>query len=143
MKKLLAIIIIFILFGTVSASAISVLGEKKSVTNGSGNYSGEIGDFKSKEWFKIGELSGTYEQKNKFYRFDGSWEIIKGQYAGSTGTMQGIFGKHILYGKIIISESGKKAPIIGFIGFNETVKTFKGRFMSVVGPALYFKGTYT
>lgn len=142
MKKLLAIISILMLLATISVSAIPVLIEKKPVTTGSGTYSGEIGDIKSKEWIKVGELSGTYEQKNKFYKFEGNWKITEGDYAGSTGTMQGFFGKHILLGKITITESGKKAPIIGFIGFNETALTFKGRFMSIVGPALYFKGTY-
>ena len=142
MKKLIAIISILLMVGAISASANTVLIKNKPVTLDSGSFTGEIGYPQAQEWVKVGELSGTYEQKTKFYRFVGDWEITEGDYAGSTGTMIGGFGKHILIGKITITESGKKAPIIGFIGFNETASTFFGRFMSVVGPALYFKGTY-
>jgi len=142
MKKLFAILAIFILIGTISATSAPAIILKTPVTGETSTFTGEIGYPKSGEWNKVGELSGTYEQKNKYYKFEGNWEITEGQYAGSTGTMQGVFGKHILYGKIIISESGKKAPIIGFIGFNESALKFGGRFMSVIGPALYFKGTY-
>ena len=142
MKKLLAVIAIFILLGTISVSATTVLIQKKHVTTESGSFTGEIGNIESKEWKKVGELSGTYGKKNKFYKFEGNWEITEGKLAGSTGTMLGGFGKNILIGKITITESGKKAPIIGFIGFNETIQIFKGRFMSIVGPALYFKVTY-
>ena len=142
MKKLLAVIAIFILLGTISVTATPILIENKSFTTGDRTYTGEIGYIESKEWKKVGELSGTYEKKNKFYKFEGNWEITEGKLAGSTGTMLGGFGKDILIGKITITESGKKAPIIGFINFNETTQIFKGRFMSVVGPALYFKGNY-
>lgn len=141
MKKLFAIIAIFMLLGTISVSAVPVLIEKKPVAMGSGSFVGEIGNMKSGEWKKWGDLSGTYEQKNLFYKFVGRWEITNGNLT-SNGTMRGIFGKHILIGKITIAESGKNAPIIGFIGFNETKLIFKGRFMSIVGPALNFKGTY-
>ena len=141
MKKLLAIFVIFVFLGTVSVSAVSTISTEKKITK-TGTFKGEIGYSESSEWKKVGELSGTYAQKNKYHAFTGDWEITVGQYAGTTGTMKGIFAKNILYGKITISESGKQAPIIGFIGFKKDTAQFGGRFMSVVGPALYFKGTY-
>jgi len=51
-------------------------------------------------------------------------------------------GKYALTLSASDPETGKKAPIIGFIFFKEETKEFGGRFMSLVGPALYFKGTY-
>ena len=57
--------------------------------------------------------------------------------------MQGGFGRNILLGRITLGDSGRQAPIIGFIGFRPGSGEFGGRFMSIVGPALYFKGTFT
>jgi hypothetical protein len=142
MKKILVLLALFILLGTISATAVTI--EERQTTPKpaqTGTFTGEVGYQKDGEWNKVGDLSGTYEQKNRFYKFNGNWEITVGEKTGS-GTMVGIFGKHILYGRITISESGKKAPIIGFIGVNQTSQQFIGRAMSIVGPALYFKGTY-
>jgi hypothetical protein len=142
MKKLLTILAIFVILGTIYATSVPASVLKTPINSGTGTFSGEIGYIKSKEWYTIGILSGTFEQKNKFHRFDGTWEITEGNYTGTTGTIVGFFGKNILLGKITLDESGKKAPIIGFIVINETSLKFGGRFMSIVGPALYFKGTY-
>ena len=143
MRKILVVLALFILLGTISATAVTIEDTQTTPKPAqTGTFTGEIGYKKDGEWNKVGDLSGTYEQKNKFYRFEGTWEITVGEKTGS-GTMTGIFGKHILYGKITITESGKKAPIIGFIGFNTETQEFTGRAMSIVGPALYFKGTYT
>jgi hypothetical protein len=65
-----------------------------------------------------------------------------GQHSGKKGTMQGAFGRNILLGRITFSESERQAPIIGFVGFRPDEGEFFGRFMSVIGPALYFKGIY-
>jgi hypothetical protein len=142
MKKLLSILAIFILLGTIFAIAVPAFVLKTPIKSSIGTFSGEIGYIKSKEWYTVGLLSGTFQQKNKFYRFNGTWEIIEGNYSGTTGTVFGFFGKNLLLGKITLDESGKKAPIIGFIGFNQSALKFGGRFISVIGPALYFKGTY-
>ena len=142
MKKLLAIFAIFMFIGTISVSANTVLIKNKPVTLDKGSFTGEIGYPENKEWVKIGELSGTYTQKNKIYKFEGAWEITEGKLAGLSGSIVGFFGKNILIGKITITESGKKAPIVGFIGFDKTNQTFKSRFMSIDGPIFYSKGTY-
>jgi len=142
MKKLLPFFVIFILLATISASATSniIIEEKQSTA---GTFIGEIGYSRSREWNKVGEISGTYNQRNRFLGFNGGWEITTGDYTGTTGTMQGGFGRNILLGRITISDSGRQAPIIGFIRFNKDTGEFAGRFMSIVGPALYFKGTFT
>lgn len=146
MKKLLAILAVLVLFATMSVTALPTTIEERQTTPTpaqTGSFNGEIGYPASGEWTKVGEISGTYEQKNKFYKFEGNWEITEGDYAGTTGIMKGFFGKNILLGRITINnEKQQKLPIIGFIGFNESSQQFVGRFMSVVGPALYFKGTY-
>jgi hypothetical protein len=141
MKKSLSIFVIFILLATISISATSNISvEEKPST--AGIFTGEIGYLRSREWNKVGEISGTYGQRNRFYNFNGNWEITMGQYAGTKGTMKGAFGRNILLGRITFSESGRQAPIIGFIGFRPDTGEFGGRFMSVIGPALYFRGTY-
>ena len=142
MKKLLSIFVIFLFIATISASATSkIIIEEKSIT--AGTFTGEIGYSRAREWNKVGEISGTYSQRNRFQSFNGDWEITTGDYSGTTGTMQGGFGRNILIGRIILGDSGRQAPIIGFIRFNQDTGEFGGRFMSIVGPALYFKGTFT
>lgn len=145
MKKLLAIFAIFVLLGTMSATALPITiekTEKAPLAGETGTFEGEIGYRKEGEWHKVGEISGTYELKNRFGIIDGEWEITEGEHAGETGTIKAIFGKFVLVGRLTIDETGKKAPILGFIGFKEETQEFGGRFMSIIGPALYFKGTY-
>jgi len=142
MKKLLSIFLIFLLTATITVSATtnSIIEEKQSTA---GTFIGEIGFLRAREWNKVGDISGTYSQRNRFLGFNGGWEITTGDYTGTTGTMQGGFGRNILLGRITISDSGRQAPIIGFIRFNQDTGEFAGRFMSIVGPALYIKGTFT
>lgn len=137
MKRLLSIFVIFLLLATISVSATSNISIEIKPTTGM--FTGEIGYLRSREWNKAGEISGTYEQRNRFYTFNGDWEITTGQYTGTKGTMQGAFGRNILLGRITFSESGRQAPIIGF---RQDSGEFGGRFMSIIGPALYFKGNY-
>jgi len=142
MKKLLAIFTILIFFGTISASAINTTEqvlktlEKDDVT---GTFEGEIGFPQQGEWNAVGELSGTYQQRARVSVIDGEWSIPE---RDATGTVKAIFGRHILIGRITIDGAERKAPILGFIFFREETQEFGGRFMSIIGPALYFKGTY-
>jgi len=142
MKKLFAILSIFIFLGAMSATAMPVSVHKLVQTTAAGEtgtFEGEIGYTKDKEWVAVGEMSGTYELRTRAGIMDGQWVITD---KDTSGTMKVIFTKHILIGRITIEETGKKAPIIGFIGFKEETNQFGGRFMSIVGPALYFQGTY-
>ena len=146
MKKILAIFAILILLGTISATAIPIKIEKPkktTITSETGNFEGEIGFFRDREWNKVGVLSGIFNQRNRFYRIEGDWEITEGRQADARGIINGFFVRNIVIGRITIDESGRKAPIIGFIRINEEEMTFSGRFMSLIGPALYFKGTFS
>jgi hypothetical protein len=144
MKKIL-ILAICVLFASVSiATSMPLSPVAKTQTPKflaqSGTFDGSIGFRAQGNWTSVGTLTGTYEQRARGYRFDGTWTIQK-QNQTITGTMRGIFGKHILIGRITADASGKSLPIVGFITFKEG--NFGGRFMAPVGPALYFKGTYT
>ena len=144
MKKLLSIFVIFLFMATITVSATSNIQVEEKPSTTAGTFTGEIGYFRSsREWNKAGDISGTYSQRNRYYSFNGNWEITTGDYTGTTGTIQGGFGRNILLGRITLGDSGRQAPIIGFIRFNQDTGEFAGRFMSIVGPALYFKGTFT
>jgi hypothetical protein len=142
MKKLLAIVIILIFFGTISASAISLseqVFKPRPKENKTGTFEGEIGYPREGEWNAVGELSGTFQQRNRVSVIDGQWILTERE---ASGTVKAIFRSRILIGRITIDGAERRAPIIGFIFFREETQEFGGRFMSIIGPALYFKGTY-
>ena len=145
MKKIL-IMAICVLFASVSIATAMPLSfvaktQTPTILVQTGTFDGTIGyQAQGGGWTAVGTLTGTYEQSARGYRFDGTWTIQK-QDQTLTGTMKGVFGKHILVGRITADANGKSLPIVGFIGFKED--NFGGRFMAPVGPALYFRGTYT
>jgi hypothetical protein len=144
MKKIISLMLILSLFGMISASAQIIPIEKTLHTQDQGNtgdFLGEIGFIRNQQWNKVGELSGTYNQ-NRIVRINGNWIITEGEYAGTSGTMRGIIFRNFIFFRASV-DSGRTLPFIGFIRINEDESTFGGRFMSFVGPALYFKGTYT
>ena len=145
MKKILILLAFFILLGTISATAIPVSVEKTittPVTSETGTYQGEIGYQRSGEWNKVGEISGTYNTRDRFIKFNGQWEITEGQYSGTTGVMRGFIVKQYIFFKASKDGSDRSLPFVGFFRYNKETKEFGGRFMSRIGPALYFKGTY-
>lgn len=141
MRKL-SIITICFLFASVSFA--TVLSAERTQTPKilaqNGTFDGTIGYRAQGNWTAVGTLTGTYEQRVRGYRFDGTW-TIQGQEQTWSGTMRGVFGRRILLGRVTIEGYDRALPIIGFIVFKEG--NFGGRFMAPVGPALYFKGTYT
>ena len=148
MKKLSILIICFLLASTSIVTAaptysISNLNmQTKTVFSSNGTFMGSIGVTRQGNWTEVGSLNGNYQIGNRFGRFNGEWSIqLPNQNA--TGTMRGIFLRYFLLGRINVDGTGRTLPIIGFIGFNDTALTFRGRFMSLAGPALYFRGTYT
>jgi hypothetical protein len=146
MKKIFVIFTVLTLIGTISASALPItidILEKTSVTSETGNFQGEIGYPREGEWNKVGEISGTYQTKNRNIRFRGQWEITAGELEGKTGTLAGFSRGKFLVGRITIDDTGRTAPIVGFLRINKDTNVFGGRFMSRVGPALYFKGTFS
>jgi hypothetical protein len=143
MKKL-SIIVICVLFASISiATAMPFSIEKiqtPKILAQNGTFDGTIGYRAYGNWIDVGTINGTYEQKVRSYRFNGAWTIQR-QNQTFTGTMRGIFRRHILIGRVTVEGYNRALPIIGFIGFREG--NFIGRFMAPIGPALYFKGTYT
>jgi len=86
----------------------------------------------------VGTMNGTYLMRNRGGRFTGDWTT-----ENRTGTLRGVFGRHILIGRIstLVNGTEKSLPIVGFLKAQDG--QFIGRFMSYIGPALYFWGTYT
>jgi hypothetical protein len=146
LKNIKILVLCVVLVGTsiASASPISSIEnlqmDSSSVLDPNGTFDGFIGFRQQGNWTTVGTINGTYELRNRFGRFNGAWSI-QHQNQSASGTMRGGFGKQILIGRITIEGRNRTMPIIGFIGFRNEI--FFGRYMSLVGPALYFKGTYT
>jgi len=104
-----------------------------------GTYDGTIGYRRGGNWTAVGTINGTYELRNRGGRFTGDWTIHL-QNTTANGTMRGIFHKPFFIGRVAV-EGGRHTPIVGFLVSRNN--TFGGRFMAPVGPALYFKGTFT
>lgn len=88
----------------------------------------------------VGTFSGTYELRARGGRFTGDWNLSF-QNKSATGTMKGIFTRHFIFGRLTITETNKRAPIVGFLRINN--ETIVGRVMAPVGPALYYWGSIT
>ncbi len=141
MRKLLAISAILIFLMSISIITAKPILKDAKVIDPDGSFSGYIGIPKQQDPIIMGNISGVYKLRNRVGGFNASWDIDFKNYSG-TGTIRGIFGRHILLGKLSAEGFNRTLPIIGFIGFNTENQTFKGRAMSIIGPALYFWGTY-
>ena len=142
MKKIISILIVLVFLGSISVSAqTTIKTAEKSIEKGAaGTFEGEIGYIQNQQWNKVGEITGSFNQ-NRVIRVNGNWMITVGQYNGTTGTLNGFVFRYFIILRASI-DSGRTLPIIGFIKINQSDSTFVGRFMSIVGPALYFKGSY-
>jgi len=142
MKKLFAVITIFVLFASMSMVAALQAGTiNKRVLDPDGSFTGYIGFPRPQDPIILGNISGLYKLRNRGGGFNASWDIDFQNHSG-TGTVRGIFGRHILLGRLSADGFNKTLPIIGFIRFNTENQTFIGRAMSFIGPALYFWGIY-
>jgi hypothetical protein len=85
----------------------------------------------------IGTITGGYTLRNRGGQFNGEWNTVN-----NTGTFRGRFGRHMFLARISMMVNGteRSLPMIGIIGARDGVLI--GRGMSLIGPALYFKGTY-
>lgn len=142
MKKI-AIIAICLLFLGVSIGAAAPKLTQQVIQpaplSPTGIFEGNIGyKRQNQNATVVGTMNGTYEMRNRGGRFTGDWAT-----ENRTGTLRGAFGRHFLVGRIstMVNGTQRSLPIIGFLYTNST--HFIGRFMSVVGPALYFWGTHT
>jgi hypothetical protein len=144
MKKIIFVLGVCVLFAAIPMASGLSLPKIQNVIN-------NLKTIDSPEW--DGEfLGGIPVSEDEMAVYFGGYFILKergGFFAGiiknkdgtKQGTIQGIFNKHILIGKI--SNDQGSLPIIGFIKFNDEEMTFVGRAMSVKGPAPYFVGTYS
>jgi hypothetical protein len=140
MKKI-AIVCLCLLVGVSITAAAPTFTQQTTQTptlDPTGTFDGNIGyKRQGQDATIVGTISGTYEMREKGGIFTGDWAT-----ENRTGTFKGVFGRHILIGKIITLVDGteKSLPIIGFYG--DKNGQFIGRFMAPVGPALYFWGNY-
>lgn len=104
-----------------------------------GSFEGSIGP-RPRGNQTIGNISGTYELRNRGGRFNGECAITI-QNTSKSGTMRGVFIRIFLFGKVTIDEENRTVPIVGFI--RHINGSFVGRFMAPTGPTLYFWGTYS
>jgi hypothetical protein len=139
MKKLLLLAICLMLVSIPLATAATTPRQILPFAP-TGSYEGSVG-FRGAggNWTPVGAINGSYELRNKGGRFQGDWNI-QIQNTTANGTMRGLFRPPFMFGRISISD-GRRAPIVGFLMARNN--TFAGRFMAPVGPALYFKGTFT
>jgi hypothetical protein len=141
MMKKIAIISLCLLLGVSIAAAAP--GMTKQITqtttlDTTGTFSGNITYQRpGPNATIVGTMAGNYTLKNRGGLFNGEWNTVN-----NTGTFRGRFGKHVFLGRISMMVNGteKSLPIIGFIGAKDG--GFIGRGMSLIGPALYFKGNY-
>lgn len=138
MKRLFGVVMICILLTTITtAVALPIATTEITAT---GTYMGNIG-YRSPDGFtSIGTIDGDYLLRNRGGRFMGNWSVSN-ETQTWTGGLFGVFGRHLLVGRITLDGRNGRLPIVGFIGTNTT--HFFGRFMAPVGPALYFLGTYS
>lgn len=88
-----------------------------------------------------GIFYGYFKNRNRGGFFAGLWSNSD---KTKQGEIRGIFGNHIIIGKISNDEGS--LPFIGFIKFNnndDNEYDFLGRAMSIIGPAPYFVGTFS
>lgn len=142
MKKI-AIIAICLLFLGVSIGAAAPKLTQQVIQpvplSPTGAFEGNVGYKRQNQNATIvGTINGTYEMRNRGGRFTGDWAT-----ENKTGTLRGAFGRHLLIGRLstMVNGTQRSLPIIGFLGTRND--SFFGRFMSFVGPALYFWGTFT
>jgi len=139
MKKIIIMSLCLLLLGVSTAAAAPGIRQLQTTTlDPTGIFSGDITYQRpGPNATIVGTISGNYTLRNRGGQFNGEWNTDN-----NTGTFRGRFGRHIFLGRISMMVNGteKSLPIIGFIGAKDGV--FIGRGMSLIGPALYFKGTY-
>jgi len=141
MKKIMTISLCLIFLGVSIAVASPGLTQQTTIVPLylNGTFEGNIGPRPpNQNGSIIGTMNGTYQMRNRGGRFLGEW-----QTENRTGSMRGVFGRHLLFGRVSTMVNGtlRTLPIVGFLRANNN--SFVGRFMAPRGPALYFWGTYT
>jgi len=139
MKKIAIISLCLLLGVSIAAAAPGMRQQQTTTLDTTGIFSGNLTYQRpGPNATIVGTISGNYTLRNRGGLFNGEWNTVN-----NTGTFRGRFGRHVIIGRIstMVNGTQKSLPIIGFIGAKDGV--FVGRAMSLVGPALYFKGNYT
>ena len=142
MKKIAIIGVCLLFFGATFAAATTRPLQQitqPTTLEPTGSFEGMFGYKQmNQNWTVVGTMEGNYTARNRGTQFIGEWTA-----RNYTGTMQGGFSSFLLLGRIsaMINGTQRTLPIVGFIFTNST--HFVGRFMSFIGPALYFYGTHT
>jgi len=141
MKKIMTISLCLLFLGvSIAVAAPGLTQQTTQITtlDPTGTFDGVVSPQRGPNATIVGTISGNYTLRNRGGRFTGDWAT-----ENRTGTFRGGFGRHIIIGRISIMVNGteRMLPIVGFIGAKDG--QFAGRFMAPVGPALYFRGTYT
>jgi hypothetical protein len=142
MKKI-AFVCVCLLFVSVSMTAAAPTLKQHTqrfTVDPTGTFEGYLGvpEHQGHNETVVGIMNGTYWLRNRGGRFTATWET-----ENRTGALRGGFGRHLLIGRIstMVNGTQRSLPIIGFLKAQDN--EFIGRFMSYIGPALYFWGTYT
>ncbi|MBE3137960.1 MAG: hypothetical protein IMZ43_11310 [Thermoplasmata archaeon] len=141
MKKIAIISLCLLLLGVSIVAAAPGMRQQTTQTvalDPTGTFDGVVSPQRGPNATIVGTISGNYTLRNRGGRFTGDWAT-----ENRTGTFRGVFGRHIIIGRISIMVNGteRMLPIVGFIRAQDG--QFNGRFMAPVGPALYFRGNYT
>jgi hypothetical protein len=110
-----------------------------------GEFAGAFGpNLPGDDWVTLGTMAGYYKinvgPRERLTAFVGQW-ILEDETA--EGSIRGIFGRHIMLGKVTIYQDGQdiNLPYLGFIKVQDD--NVLGRMMAPVGPALYFAAAYS
>ncbi|PNX48666.1 MAG: hypothetical protein BV459_01925 [Thermoplasmata archaeon M11B2D] len=143
MRKITTIGMCFVFLGVSIASAAADLTQQHPqclTIDPTGTFQGNIGipEHQGQNETIVGTINGSYWLRVRGGRFTSDW-----QTDNRTGTIRGVFGRHLLVGRIstMVNDTERSLPIVGFLKAQNY--SFIGRFMAPVGPALYFWGTYT
>ena len=137
MKKIAIISLCLLLLGVSIAAATPAIKQQQTTTlDITGTFSGNLTYQRpGPNATIVGTIAGNYTLKNRGGLFNGEWNTVN-----NTGTFRGRFVRFIFLGRIMVNGTERALPIIGFIVAKDG--GFIGRGMSLIGPALYFKGTY-
>ena len=142
MEKIAIVCVCLLFLGIALASAAPAQKQHAQffTLDPTGTFEGYIGvpEHQGHNATVVGTMNGTYWLRNRGGRFTASWET-----ENRTGTLRGGFGRHLLIGRIstLVNDTERSLPIVGFLKAQDN--DFVGRFMSYIGPALFFWGIYT
>jgi hypothetical protein len=146
MRKIIpifALAALFVALPITSAYSSSVFTNLRSTQRDidwTGQFLGAVGhpDPDSEDPIVVGYMVGLFKTRGRGGFFVGN---ITNEDQSQNGNIAGFFGRHFMIGRIKGDQGS--LPFVGFIGSKQDNETFFGRAMSIIGPPLYFWGTFT